>query len=309
MSTTVIYNNTTSTPFSKTTKYLKTAGTYATQDIRVTDTGIAADDYVYEDKDGFINLSENQGTHINVHPLSVTANGTYTASANEAYSSVNVAVPSSAFIKSVIDKSITQLNTSDLLGLTNIPSHSFYNCASLTNVNLPNISTIGNYAFYGCSGLETVNIPSWTGTANSNNNNYIFSRAGDITKTIIVLPSLINFGSRMFDRGHFKIIDIGKNAIGTIFADTFYNDSYISSSIKGNVVVETLILRRLDDVSPATTEDAINGLRTVYVPNDLIESYQTATNWSTRYNYGIVTFLPIEGSQYEHYYADGTPIE
>ena len=38
---------------------------------------------------------------------------------------------------------------------------------------------------------------------------------------------------------------------------------------------------------------------TVYVPEDLISSYQTATNWSTLYNNGTVTFTKIEGSIYE----------
>ena len=38
---------------------------------------------------------------------------------------------------------------------------------------------------------------------------------------------------------------------------------------------------------------------TVYVPSDLISSYQTATNWKTLYDGGTVTFEAIEGSDYE----------
>lgn len=47
---------------------------------------------------------------------------------------------------------------------------------------------------------------------------------------------------------------------------------------------------------------------TIYVPSDLIGSYQSATNWSTIDGYGTVTWKPIEGSIYETQYADGTPI-
>lgn len=281
MSTTITYNNTTSAPFSKTTKYLNTAGKWVEQDIRVTDTGMSEDDSLYQDMNGFITLSDDYSTATRIEPLTVTENGTHTAPANTGYSPVEVAVPSSEFIKSVIDKSVTQITDDDLVGITNISA----------------------YSFYGCMSLETVNLSSWTGTTDTNDNNWIFGYAGDITKTIIVLPSLIYFGSRMFRSAHCKIIDIGKNAIGTIREDTFY------STDDNNATVEILILRRSDDVSPAITENAIRGVRTVYVPNDLIESYQTATNWSTKYNNGIITFLPIEGSQYEHYYADGTPIE
>ena len=38
---------------------------------------------------------------------------------------------------------------------------------------------------------------------------------------------------------------------------------------------------------------------TVYVPAALIESYQTATNWSTLYASGTCNFAAIEGSEYE----------
>ena len=37
---------------------------------------------------------------------------------------------------------------------------------------------------------------------------------------------------------------------------------------------------------------------TIYVPQDLISSYQADSKWSLAYNAGA-TFLPIEGSEYE----------
>ena len=48
---------------------------------------------------------------------------------------------------------------------------------------------------------------------------------------------------------------------------------------------------------------------TLYVPQALIASYQSATNWSTILGYANNQILPIEGSIYETQYADGTPIE
>ena len=47
---------------------------------------------------------------------------------------------------------------------------------------------------------------------------------------------------------------------------------------------------------------------TLYVPQALIESYQSAANWSTILSYPNNQILPIEGSIYETQYADGTPI-
>lgn len=47
---------------------------------------------------------------------------------------------------------------------------------------------------------------------------------------------------------------------------------------------------------------------TLYVPSALISDYQSATNWSTILGYSTNSILPIEGSPYENYYVDGTPI-
>ena len=47
---------------------------------------------------------------------------------------------------------------------------------------------------------------------------------------------------------------------------------------------------------------------TLYVPADMISSYQSATNWSTILGYANNQILPIEGSIYETQYVDGTPI-
>lgn len=38
---------------------------------------------------------------------------------------------------------------------------------------------------------------------------------------------------------------------------------------------------------------------TVYVPSDLVETYKTDTNWSYWYGLGYVSFVALEGSQYE----------
>lgn len=45
--------------------------------------------------------------------------------------------------------------------------------------------------------------------------------------------------------------------------------------------------------------DGVKYTGTVYVPSALISSYQTASNWSTLYNNGTLTFAAIEGSPYQ----------
>lgn len=182
---------------------------------------------------------------------------------------------------------------------TSIIGYAFCNRGGITDVHGPNVTTVGNYAFAYAAGLEVVRLDAWEGTTSTNN--YIFGYAGSASKTIIILPSLVNFGSRMFARGYFKAIDIGPNSSGSINADTFYTNSAAQT-------VGTLILRRTSAVVTATSTDAIKGLRDVYVPSALIASYEQASNWSTRVTGGYITFHAIEGSIYETQYADGTPI-
>jgi len=72
--------------------------------------------------------------------------------------------------------------------------------------------------------------------------------------------------------------------------------------------LQTLILRKSDAICTLANVSAflntpIRGYKsltaTIYVPSALISTYQTATNWSTIYGGGHVTFAAIEGSEYE----------
>lgn len=47
---------------------------------------------------------------------------------------------------------------------------------------------------------------------------------------------------------------------------------------------------------------------TIYVPQALLSTYPTATNWSTVYGWGATTFEAIEGSYYETHHADGSAV-
>ena len=58
-----------------------------------TATGGSGDGYVWQDQDGYVHLSDEQGTSVTVEALSVTQNGTYTAPTGKAYSPVSVSVP------------------------------------------------------------------------------------------------------------------------------------------------------------------------------------------------------------------------
>lgn len=166
-----------------------------------------------------------------------------------------------------------------------------------------NLETIGNgtgeYMFQNCRSLEKAIFPRLKTTPA---NSYMFYNTGTTSnyKGIVVMPAITNLGSRTFDRCFLDKVDIGPG-VTELWADQFYNNVDTKT-------INTLILRYAGGVVTAANTDRIKGLRDVYVPSALISSYQSASNWSTRYTAGKITFHAIEGSPYEHAYADGTPI-
>ena len=117
----------------------------------------------------------------------------------------------------------------------------------LITVNLPNVTSLGAYAFYQCSNLETVTLPKLTTIS---------------TQTWYMCPKL-------------EYADCGQ--LGSITAQTF----------NACAALKTLILRKTGSICTLSNANGVSGSGIgkgtgyVYVPASLIETYKTATNWST----------------------------
>lgn len=130
---------------------------------------------------------------------------------------------------------------------------------------------------------------------------------GATAMTLCVFPKMVSVGNDMFyNCTNLAVADFGglrKN--GGIEAYGFENCTSLT----------TLILRP-NYVVGLANKNAFNGSTfksggtggTIYVPSALIDSYKSATNWSTVDGYGTITWQAIEGSQYENYYADGSEV-
>lgn len=182
---------------------------------------------------------------------------------------------------------VTKLRNFALNGLT-----------SLTSVSFPNVTEIGNNVMQGCTEVTSISFPKLTKTGT-----YAFA---GMTKLVSAVFPLFNAGLGTFvfsGDSLLKTVDLGPSC-----------SSLGGQAFAGCSVLDTVILRRSSVVSCSVntfnnTPFASGGTGgTVYVPNDLISSYQSASNWSTLYNAGTVTFAKIEGSIYENAYADGTSI-
>lgn len=219
----------------------------------------------------------------------------------------------------ILDGTLTSFTAPE--ALTKVKDYLFYS-SNLVTVDLSKCSChIEQYAFASCKSLEGVILPDWS-KATSNHMPFgsrAFQNCSSLKTTTSPYQFMITSGSQgvfqnctsleqaIFPNGWFnnagnvfsgcsslKLVDIGW---GKIAGSMFTNCSEL----------RTLIIRFDRGASELASVGGFSGTPfasggtggTVYVPSALIESYKTATNWSTLYTAGTCNFVAIEGSEYE----------
>lgn len=201
---------------------------------------------------------------------------------------------------SIIDRTITEFKDDQI---TSIGGYAFRNCTALTEVDLPTVTSLGSNAFYGCTALNEVIFPNVT-TIDAD----VFNYCSNLSKCD--LPKLVTLGGQSFARttslesiylpevtsiGHYafawnngalkklvcpKCSWFGRQSIlhsGLKTLDIHVKTTFESSSLPG---LTSLILRSMDGVSTLKTT-ITNDNAHIYVPSTLVDSYKSATNWST----------------------------
>ena len=141
-------------------------------------------------------------------------------------------------------------------------------CSNLESISFASATTYnGTQQFANCAKLTSVNLPNLTTL-----NNQMFQ--GCTSLEFIEFPKLTGLNRSGVFRNCYKLqtVVLRHTSVVPVNNDTFAN-------------------------TPFAGYNSLTG--TVYVPQSLISSYQTATNWSTLYNNGTCTFVAIEGSIYE----------
>jgi hypothetical protein len=211
-------------------------------------------------------------------------------------------------------------------GVTSIGTYAFQNCSSLALTSLPNgITVIQSYVFEGCHALALTALPDSVWQIGSNAFRYcngITSLSGNCRITSFGASAFNGSSVYPMQLAHVSFPNMAVASLSTVFGTTaaanacqLLEDADIgnTSDIAANAFancnkLQTLILRKTGSICTLSNVSAFlntpmrgyNGLSgTIYVPSALISTYQTATNWSTIYGEGHVTFAAIEGSQYE----------
>ena len=212
--------------------------------------------------------------------INITENGKTTLSTAGKYCDrnidVNVEVDSfdaDAFVQGTIEGEFV----SDKV--TRLRQGAFAGCSNITYVSLPNCTTFtGPRHFSGCSKVSAVNLPKLTTITDANQT---FADMANITE--ISLPSLTKLPgvNATFIRGaKLKKVSmplLGGQSIGT---NCFRDCHYLATLVLGG---DTLNPLSATTAFSGTGDWSATGLR-IYVPDDLVDSYKTATNWTTLAN-------------------------
>lgn len=179
-------------------------------------------------------------------------------------------------LNSIIDRSITEIESD----ATSIGSHAFDGCSYLITANFPKATIIGGQAFYGCSKMTSVEAPNATeiGTQAFSSNHLL---------TRVCFPGVTSFPyGAFFDCMRLESVD---NSKATSIASQAF--AYCSS-------LKAVILRS-ESLCKLSNKDAFNYCYHIlgtqngsynpngskdgyfYVPSALVNSYKSATNWST----------------------------
>lgn len=186
-----------------------------------------------------------------------------------------------------------------------IGEYVFYQCTGITTLNAPNVTSLGQYAFSRCSGIKTLSMPNlkaipvggFGGNATykmaieeidlPNCTSIGNSSMGYLNVERLVLPLVTSIGNSSFT-----------NCPNLAFVDLPKCTSIINYGLRNNGKLATLILR--SETMCTLSNYALNGTAIwngkgyVYVPRDLIPSYQVATNWKTIYAKNANVFRAIE---------------
>lgn len=191
---------------------------------------------------------------------------------------------------SVIAKTIFadcwNLNNVSFSNITSLNDNTFLRCVNLTSVNIPGLKRIGNSAFSGCAKLTSPSFPALS---------YIGDRAfADCAALMSMSFSLVSFvGNSVFlgaviDTLCFPVL----TSMGTGIADNTAEidiGGYLSiraSAFLSCFNLSTLILRNSSMCSLVNTNalsgtPIYSGCGYIYVPDELVDTYKSATNWAT----------------------------
>ena len=158
--------------------------------------------------------------------------------------------------------------------VTRLKYCAFMNCTNLTKILLPNCTEIDYRSFYNCAKVEELYLPNLTVFLNDSNS--MFGYMGALKEIdfpkLTTIPSLDNTFANCSSVTKINLPNLGATSIKrSCFANCY--------------ALHTLVLggefKTLEStVAFNNTGNAAEKPFYIYVPDDLVDTYKTATNWT-----------------------------
>ena len=185
----------------------------------------------------------------------------------------------------IITRSISGAYSNDRI--TAVGACAFLACQALTAIDLPNVTQVNRNAFESCVWLSTTNLPKVTELDRE-----VFLSSGIQQADF---PLVTTIGNACFNMAK-NLTSANLPLVTALPADAFRNSSIRTADFAAVTNInrtaftdctslETLIIRTpsvcvISDISVALRGSKIAaGTGYIYVPDNLVDSYKTATNW------------------------------
>lgn len=173
-------------------------------------------------------------------------------------------LPSGGDVDALVTRTITEYESNVI---ESVSKYAFYECSEMTRVNAPNVKTILNLAFAYCTALSSIDFPHVENVAlqafymcqslasvNTPNLSYLSDLVFRDCKALkrLELNNCTNIGSMCFFMSGLTTLMLGAPNVCTLANTNAFQSTPIA-----------------------------NGTGYIYVPADLVDTYKSATNWST----------------------------
>ena len=237
-------------------------------------------------------------------------------------------------LRNILDGSITELESDQcaqiyyrrLQGCSQLESASFENCeiiyesafescSALEVIDAPAVIRLDQATFRNCASLKKVHFEHFKNASSSRELHYLFQNCTKLKVAVTYDCSM--YGGDYIFSGDSELEALDFNS---------YNGRFVGrySTLQNCTNLATIVIRDSTKVYALANTPTFNGTPfasgksggTIYLPKVLYDElgtgsaldYKSATNWSVIDGYGTITWEQLEGSQYENYYVDGTPI-
>ena len=158
-------------------------------------------------------------------------------------------------------------------GLTSIRDNTFHSCTNLALTELPaGLTSIGIHAFFNCTNLALTSLPAGLTSIGG----YAFKNCANLALTS--LPEGI---TKIVDNIFYGCVSLTEMTclgnITTIKSGAFYNCTKLSKFALPNITS----VPTLSSTNNFYNTPIANGKGYIYVPDNLVESFKSATNWGT----------------------------